>query len=280
MNTGQAIWKITILTVVLVTAGMICPPPGMSVSSGYEPASVIPARLPDGPGNGGHGLQPAAGKLLIATERVRGSIFEDSVILLIEYSKREATGVIINRPTDVPLHALFPNLGTVRDLPHKVYLGGPVEPGKVIMLIKTPSPPEGAVHVLEDVFVSSSIKILERMGSNPAPDERLRLYIGYAGWGPRQLDTEILRGSWRVADATAELIFDTPPEKIKERLKRPHTMEVNASAIRTNVLTRLTQEFRGRGEKSGQLSKLNFDNYLINNIFLTVLPRFDLVIRY
>ena len=265
MNPGQAIWKITILTDVLVTATLIYPPVGMSISPVYQSPGVIPAKLPEeGPLRGGRGIQPAAGKLLIATKRVKGSIFEDSVILLIDYSNNGATGVIINRPTDIPLHILFPDLKSVRDLSDKVYIGGPVEPGRVIMLIKTSSPPEGSLRLVEDVFVSSNIRTLEKMSSNRAPDERLRLYSGYAGWGPGQLDTEILRGSWSIADATAELIFDTPANKIRDKLKHPRTMEVNAPSIRTN----------------SQLSKLNFDNALINSIFLTNPPGFGRVILY
>ena len=164
-------------------------------------------------------LLPSAGRLLIATEQIRGSIFFESVVFLVDYGPGGALGVIVNRPTDVALGDLVVGAASGAGT---VHLGGPVDTTSMLFLLRAPSPPEEAQHVTGDVFVSGSERILREVIQVPDAEERLRVYVGYAGWAAGQLDREIGRGDWIVAPATTAPIFHDDPEQLWKNLFREH----------------------------------------------------------
>jgi len=92
-----------------------------------------------------------------------------------------------------------------------IYVGGPVAVNQMLLLVGTPLVPEASQEVTQDVYISSSWKVLERLMKNAAKDERFRIFAGYAGWAPNQLDFETSRGDWHVLKADAEAVFDKKP---------------------------------------------------------------------
>jgi putative transcriptional regulator len=162
---------------------------------------------------------PAAGRFLVATEQVRGPFFQHSVVLLLSYAGDGSIGLIINRRTDFALHDIVK--GAV-DGAGALYLGGPVARGSVLVLLRSGSPPGHAIRIAGDLFVTVDPAILlDRTGSPDAAND-LRVYTGYAGWGAGQLDAEIARGDWIVANEGVEAVFDGAPDELWKKLHLRH----------------------------------------------------------
>ena len=159
-------------------------------------------------------VRPSKGRFLIASRQLLDPQFAETVVLLIEYNQHGAMGVIINRPSELKLSVVMPEIEVVGEQPDTIYLGGPVAKNQLLLLIKTPSPPDGSRLVFKNIHVSSSQAVIQRMIKNPEGEERFRVYAGYAGWAPGQLDNEIAAGGWHVLRADAETVFDKPASEI------------------------------------------------------------------
>lgn len=159
---------------------------------------------------------PAVGRFLVATESIRGSIFHQSVVYLVNYGENGALGLIVNRPTDIRLHEVVQ--GAIEGS-GTLYVGGPVENSTVMMLLRADEAPEHAVRVAGDVFLSSNPDVLLSQTAR-VDSGSLRVYAGYAGWGAQQLDAEIARGQWLVAPAPSDAIFAGEPGGLWEKLFR------------------------------------------------------------
>ena len=160
------------------------------------------------------GLKPGRGKLLVASRQLLDPNFSQSVVLLIEYHIHGAMGVIINRPSEMKLSAVLPEIEGLRQRRDTIYLGGPVAQDQLVALIRTANPPENSRPVFKDIHVTSSQAVIQRMIENPEDEERFRVYAGYAGWAPGQLDNEIATGGWHVLNADAEIVFDKSASEI------------------------------------------------------------------
>ena len=162
----------------------------------------------------------ARGKFLVASQELIDLNFSQTVVLLIEYGPKGAMGLIINRPTDVRLSELLPDMGELPDRGEKLFIGGPVARNQLLMLIRSDREIEGAHLVFEDVYVSTSRAVLEEMAQHGDAGERFRVYAGYAGWAPSQLDQEFSRGDWHVLRASKETVFGKEPSQIWTELIR------------------------------------------------------------
>jgi putative transcriptional regulator len=162
----------------------------------------------------------AKGKFLVASKQLRDPQFFETVVLLIEYDSQGAMGLIINRPTTVKLSEVLPEIEGLQKRSDTIYLGGPVAKNQLMLLIRTASPPEGSRLVFKDIYLSSSQTIIEKMIDNPDTPERFRVYAGYAGWAPGQLDREVSRGGWHILQADEESVFDKTPARIWPELIR------------------------------------------------------------
>ena len=160
------------------------------------------------------GLKPAKGKFLVAGRQLLDPNFSQTVVLLIDYQEHGAMGLIINRPSELKLSEALPEIEGIQQRPDTIYLGGPVARNQLLLLIRTSSPPEGSLQVFGDIYLSSSQRVIERMLKDSKVEERFRLYAGYAGWGPRQLDNEIAMGGWHVMQADVETVFDRSASEV------------------------------------------------------------------
>ncbi len=168
-----------------------------------------------------HGqVGPAKGMFLVASRDLRDPNFSQTVVLLIDYNWQGAMGLIINRPTEVRLSKVFPGIEGLRDRTDTVYIGGPVARNQMMLLIRSSNPPGGSLHIFEDIYASSSQTVVKRMIDDGGPQERFRVYAGYAGWAPGQLDQELSRGDWHLLQANAETLFDKAPQEVWPELIR------------------------------------------------------------
>jgi len=151
--------------------------------------------------------------LLIARGELTDPDFGGSVVLVMNNLGPGPVGIIINRPTPVPVAQLFPNLKRLSPLHDKVYFGGPVGFGSVWFLFRAATAPEHAVQAFDGICVSADRRLLQQLLGRDKPMDGLRIFLGHSGWAPRQLETEIARGDWTLARAEAEAIFNGKSER-------------------------------------------------------------------
>jgi putative transcriptional regulator len=163
----------------------------------------------------------AAGKFLVASRDLGDPNFAQSVVLLISYEESKgAMGLIVNRRTEVPLSRVFEDLKSAKGRTDEVYLGGPVELSTVMALMKSSVKPSGGELVFGDVYLMASKTALEKaIDDHPEPGS-FHVFVGYAGWGPGQLEHEVELGAWNIMSAEAPLVFHPDPDSIWPRLIR------------------------------------------------------------
>jgi putative transcriptional regulator len=171
----------------------------------------------------------APGVLLVAARELRDSNFVGSVVLLTAYSKTSAMGLILNRPTLTPLSRLFPTLEGKAGLA-PIYEGGPVSLSGALALVQSKTKLEaGAQPVFQNTFLVSSKELLEKLVREPSAKDRVRVYAGYAGWGPGQLDREVEAGAWLIVRGMDGHVFDPNPDTLWQRLVKRATMRIARS---------------------------------------------------
>jgi putative transcriptional regulator len=158
-----------------------------------------------------------AGVFLVATRDLGDPNFSNSVVLITRYDRTGAMGLIVNGPLELPLSRLFPSLPSqVRS--NQLWEGGPVNRLGALALCRSRARLEGADLVIDGVYLVASRPLLEKKLAAGASPDSLRVYLGYSGWAPRQLENEVSVGAWRIVPATADLVFDPKPATLWQRL--------------------------------------------------------------
>jgi len=150
--------------------------------------------------------------LLVAKGELRDPNFADSVVLVMNNLGPAPVGLVVNRPTEIPVARLFPDLKQLTQLHDKVYFGGPVDLESVWFLFRAEKAPEHAIQAFAGIYVSSSRDLLERLLGRAKPMDGLRIFIGHSGWAPGQLEAEIARGAWTLERADSDSIFKRKSE--------------------------------------------------------------------
>ncbi len=163
------------------------------------------------------GEQLAPGTILVASEKLTDPHFAETVVLI---TRREADGgtmgVVLNRPMDLSLAKAFPQMHANSD---PVYDGGPVSPDAVQALLRSSEKPDTAQRVLADIYSIARKALLEKSINDHLDSSKFRVYLGYAGWGPGQLENEVRLGAWTVVNGT-RYVFDSHPDSLWQRLNR------------------------------------------------------------
>ncbi len=159
------------------------------------------------------------GLLLYAAPGIAASRFAESVILLIRHGPEGSMGLVVNRPTDMPLREALESVQEARGSALTVYWGGPVQPEAILALVRAPSPSPGAQTVLPDVHLTGDLADVRAALSAQDPAGRLRVYAGYAGWTAGQLPVEVRAGVWVLDKADAASVFAPDPSKLWPRVQ-------------------------------------------------------------
>ena len=153
-------------------------------------------------------VQSLKGHLLIAGPALLDPNFRRSVVLVGEHSEEGAIGVILNRESEATVREAVPELVSLLDGVSTIHVGGPVQPLAIVVLAEFVDPARAGSLVVGDVgFLPSEVD-----PDNLGELRRARVFAGYAGWGPGQLDGELDEGSWIVEPALAEDVFTDEPE--------------------------------------------------------------------
>ena len=154
------------------------------------------------------------GVFLMANPAMRDPHFFHSVILLMNYGEGGAWGLMLNKPTNYTPKEAISDLKGIDKLSHPLFRGGPVQQDRISILLYRDNPPDGAQRILDDVFLSLNKQTLSKALEEKTPDKKIRLYTGYTGWSPGQLEREIASGAWRILRPDARMIFAEDPSKI------------------------------------------------------------------
>jgi len=149
-----------------------------------------------------------SGRLLVASPRLGDPNFERTVVLVLDHGPHGALGVVLNRPTGLPVDEILDRWRDQAEAtpPGVVFRGGPVSPDAVIGLVRTGAGTADAPSrlVLDGV---GTVDLAVSPEDQPLPVDGVRMFAGYAGWSPEQLEDELGEGAWIVADAFASDIF-------------------------------------------------------------------------
>ena len=168
--------------------------------------------------------QPANGLFLIAKPTLTDPNFTRTVVLVTHADDASTVGVIINRPTSLKLADMLQGgQHPIHNYRHPVYFGGPVMRQVVVSLFRSEKPPEhAAFHVLKTIYLTMHPDNIASLLADPKA--RYRLYVGFSGWAPRQLESEFTRDGWFVLPADEATLFrdktDGLWEELVERVKQ------------------------------------------------------------
>lgn len=165
-------------------------------------------------------LAPA---LLVSMPQLTDPNFHRTVILLCKHSSEGALGLVVNRPLVTTGRVIVgPDASTATDRELRVWIGGPVEPTRCWMLVgddEEEFDPSVRVSVADGLSLSTSPELLRRL-LDPNPPSCSRLIVGYAGWGPGQLEEELEASAWLLSDVDRSLIFHPRPDRMWEEAIR------------------------------------------------------------
>ena len=154
-------------------------------------------------------MESARGQLLVAGPTLLDPNFWRTVVLVVEHADEGALGLVLNRPSETVVCDAVPELEELIDGDELLYIGGPVQPAAVVVLARFEEPSDSALIAFEDVGVLGSE---DSMGSTPVIEGRA--FVGHAGWGSGQLDSEIERGDWILEPARRNDAFADSPRDL------------------------------------------------------------------
>ncbi len=149
------------------------------------------------------------GQLLLDGGKLAGSFFHHAVVLICEHNAEGALGLILNRASGNKVGEMV-----VADLPEELkekslFLGGPVQPAALSFLHSDAFLPNA--NVMSNLNVSHSLEALVDIGESFSSTQKVKVFSGYSGWSPGQLEAEMKTGAWLVHPASIELVFNDDP---------------------------------------------------------------------
>jgi putative transcriptional regulator len=174
-------------------------------------------------------VESLKGQLLLASPALFDPNFRRAVVLVTEHNEEGAAGIVLNRPSRTAVADAVPDLLPLVDEEEPVYVGGPVQESAVLVLAEFDDPGEAAMLIVDDVGFVPGDGDFDLLA---AATRRVRVFAGYAGWGPGQLEAELEESSWLLSDVATDLIFSVPPDRMWETAIRrlgadPSTLQMS-----------------------------------------------------
>ena len=174
--------------------------------------------------------EPLRSILLVASTKITDRHFGRSVVLVTHEAQGGPLGLILNRPTDLSLHEVFEGVQGLDSQRDRVFFGGPVSVQMLIFVFRAEGKAPEGIEVLPGVRIGFEPKVLDRLLRREQPTRGLRVFAGYAGWAPGQLEEEIARGDWHLLQAEADIVFSEHPESLWTELIRRASLESASNA--------------------------------------------------
>lgn len=177
-------------------------------------------------------MDPRPGSLLVATAALVDPNFADSVVLLLDADGDGALGVVLNRPSVVPVADVLDDWRDVVTEPGVLFRGGPVGPDAALAVARLSRPddePLGFRPTFDDVGLVDLDSPVELVDEGLSA---LRIFAGYAGWGAGQLEAEVAEGSWYVVPAEPADVFREDPTDLRRDVLRRQPGELAWASTR------------------------------------------------
>jgi putative transcriptional regulator len=159
--------------------------------------------------------------LLVADPALSDPNFRETVVLVARYRGIAGPiGVVINRPSKVPLSKALPDIPALANVDDRVYAGGPVARQALFYVFRADKRPDDAIEVAPGVYMDWGGERLKALLAREKPTEGLRVYAGHSAWAPGQLEAEVAGGFWRSARPEERIIFSSKPETLWSELER------------------------------------------------------------
>jgi putative transcriptional regulator len=167
------------------------------------------------------GVPATKGRLLLATPPLEDDNFDRTVVFVLEHQRDGAIGVVINRPSDEALDEPLDRWIELQLAPSSVFSGGPVEENALIALAETTGELDESGDYLSPIVGTIASADLTADPALVAPEVKgVRIFRGYAGWGPGQLEVEIEAGAWLVLDSEPGDVFSDDPDELWRNVLR------------------------------------------------------------
>ena len=161
-------------------------------------------------------MESLRGQLLVAAPTLQDPNFLRTVVVVGEHTDEGALGVVLNRPSDTTVAEAVPDLAELVDDGDIVHVGGPVQSSAVLVLAQFAEPESAPQLVVDDVgFLAVDDEEQEMIA---VALRRARVFAGYAGWGPGQLESEIERDDWITVGCRCDDVFTEDPERLWSRV--------------------------------------------------------------
>jgi len=154
------------------------------------------------------------GHLLLSNATLFDPNFRRTVVLIGHHDEEGAVGVVLNRPLDVTVDEAVPPLAALVQPGDLVYQGGPVQPEAAVVVADFEDPTRAGVVALGSIGFLPEEADPDDLGAI----RRARVFAGYSGWGPGQLEEELGEDAWLVTPALPQDVFDEEPEQLWERV--------------------------------------------------------------
>jgi putative transcriptional regulator len=172
--------------------------------------------------------------ILVAHPAFRDLEYRQTVLIAAPAPNGGHVGVILNRPTKRSLGSLFPEHEPSKKVVDPVYYGGPFSRGALVALVHShDSPGLGSVSLMKDLYLAFRANTIDHV-IETTPNEA-RYYVGYVGWRPGELRSEIDRGLWTVVDADLEMVFRKDTDGLWEELLQS-SKRIRAAAPAADLL--------------------------------------------
>jgi putative transcriptional regulator len=158
------------------------------------------------------------GQLLLDGGNLKGSYFHRSVVLVCQHDEQGAFGLVLTRPSESKVEDVIESTLPPRLEFLPLHIGGPVQANALSYLHTDVYVPHA--NVLPNLNLGHSLEGLVELGESYSTTQKVRVFAGYAGWSPGQLEDEMKRKSWLTHPASLELVFETPPQELWRAIMR------------------------------------------------------------
>lgn len=160
-------------------------------------------------------IEPRKGKILLSEPFLDDPYFRRTVVLLCEHNEEGSFGFVLNNYIELTLDQVMENL------PHhesRISIGGPVKNSNLYYIHTLGEVVEESIEVVEGIYMGGNFETLQRMMMNgDVEHDQIRFFVGYSGWSPNQLDSELKANSWFVTKVNKEILMNT---KVKDLWKK------------------------------------------------------------
>jgi len=154
-------------------------------------------------------VDSVAGFLLVSSPALVDPNFRRTVVLMTHHDEEGAVGLVLSRPSELRVAEAVPDLAELPNADDLVYVGGPVQPEAVVVLVELDDRSADAEPIVGAVGYMRPGADLDELGAT-----RSRVFAGYSGWGPGQLEAELEEPSWIVVDAEPDDVFSSDPDEL------------------------------------------------------------------